>query len=150
MEKETILAIKLKEYRQEYALTQADLAEKIKVSDKTISKWENGDTYPSKRNMLELSKILELPLEVLVVEDSYQQVNLKKLAFRYAVVAYVLIFGLSMLILSGRLDYSALFNQPATLIKAIIEVSIQCNLCAIPAAIIIGLVFYYYIFPKKD
>ncbi|MGT2833005.1 hypothetical protein [Streptococcus halotolerans] len=74
----------------------------------------------------------------------------KKLAFRYGVVTYVLIFALSMFILSGRLDSSDLFDQLAAIIKAIIEVSSQSNLCAIPPAVIIGLIFYYYIFPKKD
>ncbi|MDY3041048.1 helix-turn-helix transcriptional regulator, partial [Streptococcus pluranimalium] len=42
LDKETILAITLKKYRQDNGLTQAELAEQLDVSDKTISKWENG------------------------------------------------------------------------------------------------------------
>lgn len=47
--KETILAMKLKEYREKNKLTQSRLAELLEVSDKTISKWELGATYPSKK-----------------------------------------------------------------------------------------------------
>jgi len=47
--KETILAMKLKEYREKNKLTQSMLAELLEVSDKTISKWELGATYPSKK-----------------------------------------------------------------------------------------------------
>ena len=36
----------LYELRKNKHLTQAELAEKIGVSNKTISKWENGETYP--------------------------------------------------------------------------------------------------------
>ena len=32
----------IKELREKYHFTQAELAEKLNVSDKTISKWETG------------------------------------------------------------------------------------------------------------
>lgn len=70
MDKETILAIALKRYRQDHGLTQAELAEQLDVSDKTISKWENGETYPSKRNMIRISEIIDVPLEVMLVEEN--------------------------------------------------------------------------------
>ena len=36
----------IKELREKNHLTQAELAEKLKVSDKTISKWETAKGYP--------------------------------------------------------------------------------------------------------
>ena len=36
----------IKELREKNHLTQAELAEKINVSDKTVSKWETGKGYP--------------------------------------------------------------------------------------------------------
>ena len=36
----------IKELREKLHLTQVELAEKIKVSDKTVSKWETGKGYP--------------------------------------------------------------------------------------------------------
>jgi len=36
----------IRELREKKRLTQADLAERLFVSDKTVSKWENGKGYP--------------------------------------------------------------------------------------------------------
>lgn len=73
LDKETILAITLKKYRQDQGLTQAELAEQLDVSDKTISKWENGETYPSKRNMMRLSDQLGVSIESLLIESSQKE-----------------------------------------------------------------------------
>ena len=37
----------IKELREKYHLTQAELAEKLNVSDKTVSKWETAKGYHS-------------------------------------------------------------------------------------------------------
>ncbi|MEQ9810062.1 helix-turn-helix transcriptional regulator [Streptococcus sp. ZJ99] len=73
LDKETILAIALKKYRQDQGLTQAELAEQLDVSDKTISKWENGETYPSKRNMMRISDQLGVSIESLLIESSQKE-----------------------------------------------------------------------------
>ena len=36
----------IKELREKYHLTQAELAEKLNISDKTVSKWETAKGYP--------------------------------------------------------------------------------------------------------
>ena len=36
----------IKSLREKRRMTQAELAEKLNVSDKTVSKWENGRGYP--------------------------------------------------------------------------------------------------------
>ena len=36
----------IKELREKYHLTQAELAQKLNVSDKTVSKWETAKGYP--------------------------------------------------------------------------------------------------------
>jgi transcriptional regulator with XRE-family HTH domain len=36
----------IRELRERNNLTQAELAEKLNVSDKTVSKWETGKGYP--------------------------------------------------------------------------------------------------------
>lgn len=40
------IAAKLTEYRKKSGMTQAELAEKINYSDKSVSKWERGDGVP--------------------------------------------------------------------------------------------------------
>ena len=36
----------IRELREKKQMTQAELAERLHVSDKTVSKWENGKGYP--------------------------------------------------------------------------------------------------------
>lgn len=38
---------RLKELRLEMGLTQSELAKKLKVTQATVAKWENGDLEPS-------------------------------------------------------------------------------------------------------
>ena len=50
----------IKEIRKEKGLTQAELAEKIMVSEKTISKWECGNGFPDTTLMLPLCSALDI------------------------------------------------------------------------------------------
>lgn len=52
--------------RKEKKLTQAKLAEKIFVSEKTISKWENGNGIPDTTSLLKLCDIFNLSLNELL------------------------------------------------------------------------------------
>ena len=50
----------IKERRKAKNLTQADLAEKIYVSEKTISKWECGNGFPDTSLILPLCQALDI------------------------------------------------------------------------------------------
>lgn len=50
----------IKEQRKSKGMTQAELAEKLMVSEKTISKWECGNGFPDTTLMLPLCKLLEI------------------------------------------------------------------------------------------
>ena len=54
------------ELRKEKNLTQKDLAEKLYVSDKTVSKWERGARYPDLLTAKKLSEVLEVSLDELL------------------------------------------------------------------------------------
>jgi len=47
-------------------LTQRDIAEKLSISDKAISKWENGTSQPSVYNLQKLADIFDITLEELL------------------------------------------------------------------------------------
>ena len=47
----------LKELRREKKLTQEELGEKVGVTNKTISKWENGNYMPPIDVLMQLSEI---------------------------------------------------------------------------------------------
>lgn len=44
----------ISEYRKKNNLTQMQLAEKFNITDRTISKWENGKRMPDSSIMLDL------------------------------------------------------------------------------------------------
>lgn len=90
--KETILAMKLKEYREKNKLTQSMLAELLEVSDKTISKWELGATYPSKKNMIKIAEELDISLETLLLEETKKDNEDLKVSIKYGVISFCLIF----------------------------------------------------------
>ena len=62
------------ERRKLKALTQAQLAEKLNITDRAVSKWENGRSLPDSAIMLELCEILDITVndllcgEVVVME----------------------------------------------------------------------------------
>ena len=68
----------LKEKRKEYQLTQEQLAEKIFVSNKTISNWETGKTKPDIESLILLAKFFHLSLDNLLLEGSEMVESLDK------------------------------------------------------------------------
>lgn len=52
----------IQEKRKEQKLTQSDLAEKLNITDRAISKWENGNCLPDAGTMPELCKILNISI----------------------------------------------------------------------------------------
>lgn len=65
MAKDT-LGERLVEFRKSKKLSQAELAEKVYVSDKTISSWEANRTVPDLDTLAKLSEILEVRITDLV------------------------------------------------------------------------------------
>src|SRR5699024_3100940 len=92
-----MLSLKLKEYRKQKEITQEELAELLDVSNKSVSKWELGEVYPSNKNMIKISETLDISLEALMIEEQAGDSRLKK-SFKYAFVSYCIIFALTLLI----------------------------------------------------
>lgn len=64
------LANRLKDRRSEFGLTQAELAEKVGVTRKTVNTVENGVFTPSATLAIKLAKALGLSVEQLFwIED---------------------------------------------------------------------------------
>jgi len=57
-------------YRKAANLTQAELAEKINYSDKSVSKWESGNGVPDVYILLKLAEIFKVTLDELVGEKA--------------------------------------------------------------------------------
>ena len=60
------LGDKLYELRKNKGLTQEDLALLLDVSDKAVSKWENGTAKPTIINLKKVSQIFDISLDELI------------------------------------------------------------------------------------
>lgn len=148
----SMVSLKLKEYRKQKGITQEELAELLDVSNKSVSKWELGEGYPSKKNMIKLSETLDVSLEVLTIKEQVEDNRLKK-SIKYVLVSYCIIFALTILfrgIKEGNLYSDILSKDNSEIIKIVIVIFGQNIYIAIVPAIIIGLVFYFYVIPRQQ
>ena len=63
-----IVASKLIKLRQEAGMTQAELGEKLNYSDKTVSKWERGESIPDAYVLTRLARIYNTTVDALLSE----------------------------------------------------------------------------------
>ena len=57
------IGIFLKDLRKEKEMTQEQLAEKMNVNSRTISRWENAKTMPDFDILIELAKLYDVSIE---------------------------------------------------------------------------------------
>ena len=70
--------------RKQAGLTQGELAEKFNYSDKSISKWEHGDTMPDIEVLKDLCDFYGVTLDYLVTEDERAKAKMTKHVERVA------------------------------------------------------------------
>ncbi|GIQ69135.1 XRE family transcriptional regulator [Xylanibacillus composti] len=90
-----IFGEKLKNERKQRGWSQEELAEKLYVSRQSVSKWENGQNYPSIEIIIKVSDLLGVTIDELlrsdeeltkkVIEDS-KQLAYPRLKFAFDVV----------------------------------------------------------------
>lgn len=57
---------KLRKYRKKRGFTQKQVAEKLKVSRTTVTKWETGNSYPSINTLKMLTRIYKCKITDLI------------------------------------------------------------------------------------
>lgn len=65
------LAKRIKEARIKQKLTQQELGTMLNVSKVSVCLWEKGTKIPSSKNLIQLSKVLNVSLEYLLGNDTY-------------------------------------------------------------------------------
>jgi len=65
----------IRELREKKQLTQAELADRLYVSDKTVSKWENGKGYPDLSLLEGLAAALDVSVAELLSGKTVSNVN---------------------------------------------------------------------------
>ena len=66
----------IKELREKYHFTQAELAQKLNVSDKTISKWETAKGYPDISLLEPIAKTFGISVTELISGNAVSNVNI--------------------------------------------------------------------------
>ena len=66
--------------RKNMGLTQAVLAEKLGITDRAVSKWENGKSMPDASIMLELCELLHITVNELLSGERLDMEGYKKMA----------------------------------------------------------------------
>lgn len=67
------IAANISFYRKQLGMTQAELAEKINYSDKSVSKWESGNGVPDVYTLMQMAKLFKVSLNDLVGDKTAQQ-----------------------------------------------------------------------------
>ena len=114
----------ISELRKEKGMTQLQLAEKLNVTDKAVSRWETGKNFPDIEIFEDLSKILEVSVSELLegkriekeelITISQEQVvtqikkNKKNKKVYLIIIAVVTLFA--MVFAFFAMSYSGLFN----------------------------------------
>ena len=66
------------ECRKEKKLTQAQLAEKLNITDRAVSKWETGSSMPDSSIMLELCSLLNISVNELLTGGKIDMSDMDK------------------------------------------------------------------------
>lgn len=70
----------IQEQRKKNNLTQAELAEKLNITDRAISKWENARSMPDSSIMLDLCKELKMSVNELLSGETIDKNNYNEIA----------------------------------------------------------------------
>ena len=88
-----IVAKNITELRLLNNMTQLELAEKLNYSDKTVSKWERGESSPDITVLVEIAELFGVTLDYLVrsenVEKAVSECKKKEVTFNRRAVSYI-------------------------------------------------------------
>ena len=144
--------------RKKKNLTQAQLAEKLNITDRAVSKWENGRSMPDSSIMLELCGVLGISVNDLlcgevVTMDNYNEKS-EKLLLEMAkqkeeadkrLLSIEIVLGvLSMVVLLGFTFIAAFINMDAWLRICLIVIGFVVAMAGVFVAIGIEQVAGYY------
>lgn len=134
------IAINLAMLRKKYNYKQSDIAERLNYSDKTISKWENGEVLPSIDNLIELCKLYNITLdqivnpinsdEITVQYDKSTQRNkliISLLAVSAIWIIATIVFVYAKLLSNSNLWIAFVWSVPASMVVAIVFNSLWGN-----------------------
>ena len=76
--KDSDLRLELMQKRIEHGLSQTELANKMGVSQRSISMWENGESVPRKTARIKMAMVFGLPREFFLNEEADSEKEISK------------------------------------------------------------------------
>jgi len=136
MEINEVVAKNLIAYRKDKKLTQAELAEKISYSDKSISKWERGECIPDLAILKQLADFYGITINDFLNEsDEIKHTKQKNKFLRKQIIIPLLSTGIVWLVALLCFVAFLLFAKP------IPENAYLCFIYALPVSAIVLTVF---------
>ncbi|MFD1125684.1 helix-turn-helix domain-containing protein [Lentilactobacillus raoultii] len=117
---------KLRYYRKQNNLTQQELADKLHVSRKTISSWENGRGYPDINSITQLSEVFGISTDNLLKDDHLlehyeEQSKQNRRADKLAKITYYLNLILMVISYCNLFDFLSI-NGPMLMLLSLANV----------------------------
>ena len=111
--------------RKEQNMTQQQLAEKLNITDKAVSKWERGLSYPDITSISKIAKILNVDSSYLVdlckKENPYKQDNNHLIDAILIIIPFALSIALIVLNILNKITLEEKLNL---VIVSILSISI--------------------------
>ncbi len=109
---------KIAYFRKKVNLSQKDLAKKLNVSNKLVSKWETGLSYPSIEYLNEISSILDVDIKYLISSNEYDEAAItnpsaQKKKGISKTTSYIIAGILSIFVLLGVIALNIFLIAPA-------------------------------------
>ena len=132
----------LTELRKEKKLTQSELAEKLNISDKAVSKWENGKCSPDMEQLKKLAKLYNITIDELIYGErvanpktiheeitieSYNKLQQQSKIMKFSLVSLSLLFLMnlfSVLFIYLDLSFALIYSVSLFAVSLIIMLTI--------------------------
>ena len=96
-----ILAKNIALFRRNAKLTQAELAEKLNFSDKSVSKWERGDGIPDLAVLLQMCEIFDVSISDMINEKVKTVTPKREIKRNHLLIALMSVVGVWLLATCG-------------------------------------------------
>ena len=116
-------------------MTQAELAEKLNYSDKSVSKWERAESLPDLEVMVKISQLFNVSLDYLVSDDEKKTITAPEKSQRYNHMIITAIAVLTVWVIATLIFVFCQIGGISA--KEVWTVFVW----AVPASCIVGLVF---------
>lgn len=97
------IGLQIKKYREQYHISQEELALKIFVSRQTISNWETNKSCPDIKSLIMLSNIFNVSLDQFIKEDikEMREIVEKETIKNFNVMSFIFLAELIMITISA-------------------------------------------------